>query len=230
MAPSARYGEGAYDAFQEVSARLLELYGRYPSPGDRHVAEFFPYFLRPANGRLPYGTQAGLDMTNEILAGKDALWDRIRAQADGTAPLDDALFAETREGERVVASIEAILRDRAMVELAVNLRNDGLIPNLPDWAVVEVPGVVSGFGVRGIGVGPLPPAIADVLRARVHQQELTVEAALAGDRALALQALLDDPLVPTVEAAAAMLDEALLAHTRYLPQFAESAVGAPSGV
>ena len=33
------------------------------------------------------------------------------------------------------------------------------------------------------------------------------------------QALLADPLVPTVEAAEAMLDEALMAHAPYLPRF-----------
>ena len=35
-----------YEGFQEVSARLMEMYGYYPSPGDRHVGEFFPFFLR----------------------------------------------------------------------------------------------------------------------------------------------------------------------------------------
>ena len=229
-APAANdAADDPYERFQEVSARLLELYGLYPSPGDRHVAEFFPFFLRPRDdGRLPYGTQAGLDMTNGILAGKDALWDLIRAQADGSAPLDDDLFAATREGERVVAVIEAILEDRPALEPAVNVRNDGLIPNLPDWAVVEVPGVIGGYGVRGIGVGPLPQAVADVLRARVHQQELTVDAALTGDRRLALQALLADPLIRSVEDASAMLDDALEVHAPYLLQFAASAERTPS--
>jgi alpha-galactosidase/6-phospho-beta-glucosidase family protein len=55
---------------------------------------------------------------------------------------------------------------------------------------------------------------------RAWQQELTVDAALTGDRALALQALLADPLVPSVETAAALLDEALQTHEAYLPQFA----------
>jgi alpha-galactosidase/6-phospho-beta-glucosidase family protein len=226
-APSALYGDGAYDAFQQVSARLTALYGLYPSPGDRHVAEFFPYFLHGDGGQLPYGTQAGLDLTNEILSTKDTLWERITAQAEGTAPLDDDLFAETREGERVVSIMEAILFDQPLLELAVNVRNDGLIPRLPDWAVVEVPGLVSGYGVRGIGVAPLPQAIADILRARVYQQELTVDAALTGDRALALQALLADPLIPRLETAEAMLDEALAAHAQYLPQFSRAPASAP---
>ena len=45
-------------------------------------------------------------------------------------------------------------------------------------------------------VGPLPEGIAGILTSRVRQQELTVDVALTGDRTLAMQALLADPLVP----------------------------------
>ena len=207
-----------YEGFQEVSARLMELYGFYPSPGDRHVAEFFPFFLRQTGDGLGYGLQSGLDMTNDILASRDERWDRITDQAEGRAELDRTLFDEAREGERVVSIMEAIVTDRPLLELAVNVRNDGLIPNLPPEAVVEVPGLVDGRGVHGIAVGPLPEGIAGILAARARQQELTVDAALAGDRARAMQALLADPLVPSVEIAEAMLDEALQTHEAFLPR------------
>lgn len=209
-----------YEGFQEVGALLMEIYGYYPSPGDRHVAEFFPFFLRQTDNGLGYGTQSGLDMTNAILTSRDERWDRIAAQAENRAELDRALFDEAREGERVVAIMEAIVTDRPLLELAVNVRNDGLIPNLPRDAVVEVPGVVDGRGVHGVTVGALPEGIANILGARSRQQELMVDAALAGDRALALQALLADPLVPTLESAAAMLEDALSAHAAFLPRFA----------
>jgi alpha-galactosidase len=208
-----------YEGFQEVSARLMELYGFYPSPGDRHVAEFFPFFLRQTGDGLGYGLQSGLDMTNDILASRDERWDRIADQAEGRAELDRALFDEAREGERVVSIMEAVVTDRPLLELAVNVRNDGLIPNLPADAVVEVPGMVDGRGVHGIAVGPLPEGIAGILAARARQQELTVDAALTGDRMLAMQALLADPLVPSVETATAMLDEALETHAMHLSLF-----------
>jgi 6-phospho-beta-glucosidase len=53
----------------------------------------------------------------------------------------------------------------------------------------------------------------------VLNQELIVEAALTGDRKLALQALLNDPLVRDFRTAPRMLDELLAAHADYLPQF-----------
>jgi alpha-galactosidase len=203
-----------YDAFQYVSAWLTALYGLFPSPGDRHVAEFFPWFLHREGDRLAYGTQASLDMTNDIFATKDTTREQLRAQADGLEPLDPALLEEAREGERVSHLSDAMVHDRRMPELAVNVRNDGRSANLTPWAIVEVPGQVSGFGVTGIGVGPLPDGIAGVMRQRIDQQELTVEAALTGDRSLALQALLADPLMTAVsiETAEAMLDEVLAAH------------------
>jgi alpha-galactosidase/6-phospho-beta-glucosidase family protein len=209
-----------YEGFQEVSARLMEIYGYYPSPGDRHVAEFVPFYVRQSSNGLDYGTQSGLDMTNRILASRDERWDRIAAQAEGRAELDRRLFDEAREGERVVSIMEAIVTDRPLLELAVNVRNEGLISNLPVDAVVEVPGLIDGRGVHGIPVGALPEGIAGILNARVRQQELTVDAALSGARSLALQAFLADPLVPSLEAAEGMLDQALEAHAQYLPQFA----------
>jgi alpha-galactosidase len=212
-------GADPYEGPQQVSAQLMDIYGLYPSPGDRHVAEFFPWFLQRQGDHLGHGLQSGLDMTNDIIAGKGTLWDRLRAEAEGTTPLNHQLFEETREGERVVSIMESILFDVPSRELAVNVANNGLMPGPPDWAVVEVPGKIDGRGVRGTAPGPLPAAVEDILRQRVYQQELTVEAALSGDRTLALQALLADPLVPTVESAEGMLTEALQAHASYLPQF-----------
>lgn len=217
-----------YEGFQEVSARLMEIYGYYPSPGDRHVAEFFPFFLRQTDSGLAYGTQSGLDMTNEAVSTRDERWDRIADEAEGRAELDPRLFDEAREGERVVSIIEAISTGQPLLELAVNVRNDGLIPNLPREAVVEVPGLIDGRGVHGVAVGRLPDGLANILGARVRQQELTIDAALSGDRTLALQALLADPLVPTLESAAAMLEDALAAHAAFLPRFAgQTAVTVP---
>jgi alpha-galactosidase len=212
--------EDPYEGFQEVSARLMEIYGYYPSPGDRHVAEYFSFFLRQTECGLAYGTQSELDMTNAILSSRDERWDRITDQANGRAELDRRLFDEAREGERVVSIMQAIVTGEPLLELAVNVRNDGLISNVPRDAVVEVPGLIDGRGVHGVAVGPLPEGIANILAARVRQQELTIDAALNGDRQLALQALLADPLVPSIEAAEGMLEDALAAHAASLPRFA----------
>lgn len=200
-----------------VSADLARTFGRYPAPGDRHVSEFFGWYLRGADAEnLPWGLQGGRDDTMRYITEKADLWERLHAQADGTVPLDSS----NHEAERLVSIATAIVTGQDAVELAVNLRNDGLIPNLPPLAVVEVPAVVGAAGISGLSVGPLPAAIAAVLTARAQQQELTVQAALTGSRALAIQAMALDPLVPDTATATAILDEAIPAHAPTLDGFA----------
>jgi alpha-galactosidase len=206
-----------------VSADLFRTFGRYPAPGDRHVAEFFGWYLRGENGtpadesNLRWGLQGGRDATMEYIGEKADLWELLHAQADGKAPLPET---DNQEAERLVAIAEAIVTGKDHVELAVNVPNEGKIPNLPPSAVVEVPAVVGAAGITGLGVGALPDAIAAVLTARAQQQEITVRAALTGDRELALQALVLDPLVPGLAVATAILDDAVKAHGSVMDRFA----------
>jgi alpha-galactosidase len=223
-APSTRE-EGVHLA---VGAQLLETFGRYPAPGDRHVAEFFGWYLRNADGtpvddqKLPWGLQGGRDETIEYIEEKQDLWDLLHAQADGSRPLPPS---DNQEAERLVSIAEALVTGTDHVELAVNLPNRGKISNLPDEAVVEIPAVVGAAGITGLPVGALPAGIAAILEARTRQQEITVQAALTGDRRLAVQALALDPLVPNPSVAEAVLDAGIAAHGPALERFAEVPVG-----
>ncbi len=76
----------------------------------------------------------------ELVAG------RAGGPADGTAPLPGT---RDQEAERLVAIIEALVSGEDAVELAVNLPNEGKIPNLPREAVVEVPAVVGADRITG---------------------------------------------------------------------------------
>jgi len=210
-----------------VSADLMRTFGLYPAPGDRHVSEFFGWYLRGEDGGpaddtdLPWGLQGGRDATMEYIGEKGDLWEQLHAQADGKAPLPRT---DNQEAERLVAIAEAIVTGKEHVELAVNVPNEGRISNLPPTAVVEVPAVVGAAGIIGLGVGPLPEAIAAVLTARAQQQEITVRAALSGDRSLALQALTLDPLVGRLDVATSILDDAIKEHGPLLDRFAASEV------
>lgn len=201
-----------------VSADLMRTFGLYPAPGDRHVAEFFAgYLTRREDGQLAWGLQGGLDMTLRYIEEKDRLWESLRAQADGTAPLTPAPGGEA---ERLVSIAAAIASGQTQTELAVNLPNTGLLPQLPEGTVVEVPAVVSGAGVAGVAVPPLPGAVADILTIRSLQQELLVDAAVNGSRSFALHALTLDPLVPDTATGTAILDDAVAADPGRLGRFA----------
>ncbi len=118
--------------------------------------------------------------------------------------------------ERVIPIIEGILTDSQHEELAVNVPNDGLIENLSQDLVVEVPGMIDKEGVHGVKFGMFPKGIAGLLNNQVAVHDVTVEAAMTGSRELALQALLVDPIVDSLRGAEQMLDLMLELQKDYL--------------
>jgi len=105
----------------------------------------------------------------------------------------------------------------------MNLPNVGQVSNLTYDAVVETYGVIDSTGANAITYGDVPVGVQNILEHHIHQQEMTVEAALNGDRQLALQVLLNDPLSSrlTISQAKQMLDELLEANQPYLSKFFE---------
>jgi alpha-galactosidase len=139
--------------------------------------------------------------------------------AEGRQPLD-----EYREGsgERAVEALMAIVKNSNAYELAINIPNEGYIPNLPHHVIVEVPALVSAVGIRGLPMGDLPEPVAELCRRQVAVAELAVKAAATGDRRSALHALLMDPMVTDIEQAKGILDGYLRVHGDLLPQFRRS--------
>lgn len=206
------------DATQSpVSRQLFETFGLYPSPGDRHVSEFFPHFLGPeSNGGAAYNLLPYMIPVKDPGGGKARA--KYRAQAEGSEPIDE--FLDKESGEKAVAIMAAIIADRGEPHV-VNIPNHGAIDDLPDWAVVEIHAQVGARGLQAIPAGSLPQGITDWLQARVAEQELTVEAAVSGDKEVALQAFRTDPLCTPLSDSMLkkMMAELLEAQADYLPQF-----------
>lgn len=123
---------------------------------------------------------------------------------------------ELRLSERIVPIIEGILTDSGYVEEAVNIPNNGLIANLPDWIVVEVPATVDKNGVHGVPLGKIPAGFAGLLMNQVAVHDLTAEAILQKSKGLALQALLVDPIVNQYSGLDEMLDTMLEYQEKWL--------------
>jgi len=107
---------------------------------------------------------------------------------------------------RIVPIIEGILTDSHQEELAVNIPNKGYIPYLPTNQAVEVPAIVDKDGVHGIRLDNYPKAFAGLLMNQVAVNDLTTEAVLTRSKAVALQAMLVDPVVNNLHAAEQLLD------------------------
>jgi 6-phospho-beta-glucosidase len=117
--------------------------------------------------------------------------------------------------EAAVALCGALLGSAAGVDpvQVVNVRNDGLLPFLPDDAVVEVPARIDAGAITPVPVKPLEPLYAGLVSAVTAYEHLALEAALHGGRDRVFEALLAHPLVGQVDMAAGLTDR-LIAHNR----------------
>jgi alpha-galactosidase len=97
--------------------------------------------------------------------------------------------------------------------------NVGQIANLPMGAIVETPAIVDGSGVHGVAVGSLAGGIAELCRREISVAQLSVDAAVTGDRQLALQCLLLDPVIADLDVGKQILEDYLVTYREYLPQF-----------
>jgi len=100
-----------------------------------------------------------------------------------------------RMHERVVPIMEGMISDSGYEEPAVNILNDGYIPDLPSWVAVEVPALIGRSGPRGIAFPDYPKGFGALLRNYTGVYDLTAEAVLKGSKEAALQALLVSPVV-----------------------------------
>jgi alpha-galactosidase len=104
-----------------------------------------------------------------------------------------------------------------------NVRNTGLITNLPQGCCVEVPCYVDKHGINPCFVGDLPPHLAAINRSNIAVQELAVRAALEANRDMVFYAVALDPLTAAVlslEEIRQMVDEMFKAEAEWLPYFA----------
>lgn len=124
---------------------------------------------------------------------------------------------DTEIHERVIPIIDGILSNAAFEEQAVNLPNDGLIEQLPSFIAVEVPAKIDANGIHGRSIGDkIPAGFAAMLQNQVAIHRMTAETVLTRSRAVALQALLADPIVDKADAAEKMLDYMLGLQEKYL--------------
>ena len=105
--------------------------------------------------------------------------------------------------------------------IVVTTRNNGAVPDLPAEAAVEVSSFIGATGARAIAFGPLQPAERGWLQCMKNMEWCVEEAAVTGDYGKALQAFILNPQIPSGATAKRVLDELLLAHKKYLPQFAD---------
>jgi alpha-galactosidase len=217
MTENPYYGNDPW-TWDTVRRDLFRRFGYYVTESTPHLSEYLPYFRRTPELMEEYS------LRRQNLEAFHQRWHdrRQKQQARIQGQLADAApIAMERSSEYTSHIIEAIETGRPY-RVNVNVRNTGLITNLPQDCVVEVPCLVDGLGVHPCYVGDLPPQLAALNRSNIAVQELAVKAALEGDHSALYQAVALDPLTATrlsLEEIRRLTDEMTAALLPWMPQF-----------
>ena len=197
-----------------LALTFLDRWGAVPAAGDRHLAEFVPWVLTEESS---WGADVNVELTSmeARLGHQQGYISDVDAWLAGTKSLQT-----WQSGELPALVIDSLVTGTPR-HLPVNIPNHGQVPDLPEAAVVESICTVDGDGIRGRDVAALPAPFAELIRRHSAVTELTLTAALTGDRATADAAFLLDPLAGRGDLvrSGAMVDELLAGTAAWLPRF-----------
>ena len=159
---------------------------------------------------------SGRTRAEEIMALLPAVRSSYRAEADADHPDPTMARASAEHGDFAIA-VAAALRSGERHRVILNLPNDGQVEDLPLGSIVETPATIEAGVVGPLPQGALPSDVAGLVRQVAAHAVVTAEAAVTGDRSLAVRALAIHPLVRDLATAKALVDAYLSAHERLLP-------------
>ena len=214
---------------EPVRIEMMKYFGYFVTESSGHASEYVPYFRKSvkmiAEDLVPSFKNPHDEWFDFARTGGYLRHCRERAREvvkEYQELIDGVTALRTERSHEYGCRIIEAMETNQPATINGNVRNWGLIDNLPEGCCVEVPCLVNATGVQSTRVGYLPTQLAALNRTNINVQELIVDAALNGDRDAVHHAVMLDPLtaaVSTLPQIHAMVDEMLAAEARWLPQF-----------
>ena len=216
---------------EKVRIDVLKRFGFYSTESNGHLSEYLPWYRKRPDQIMDWIS------TDEWIHGETGGYLRYSTEnrnwfeEDFPKFLDEAgapLAAYNRTDEHASHILEGLETGRTY-RGHFNVKNGGVIKNLPEDCIIESPGFVDRFGINMVEGITLPDACAATCMASVNVQRMGMKAAITGDVELLKQSVLHDPLVGAIctpEEVWQMVDEMLVAQAQWLPQYAHAIPGA----
>jgi alpha-galactosidase len=200
-----------------VRAEIYKAFGYFNTESSRHMSEYTPYFRKRP------------ELIDKFLLGESEHFSfagRVKEKQEQDAELQKMLASDEKfplkhSGEYGSGIIRA-LETGIPLRINCNVKNTGLITNLPEGCCVEVPSLVDKEGIHPCYVGDLPAQLAALNRTEVNVHELAVRGIIEKDKTKIFQAILLDPLTSaalTIDETRKMVDEIFAASQQYLADY-----------
>lgn len=197
-AAERRHNESWFESDHRIALDFLRRFGAYGMAGDRHLAEFVPWYLSSEEELETFG-----------VIKTPYQW-RLRRSLErkNRNPEQESSELEA-SGEEGVQMIRSLLGDSSF-RTNVNIPNRGQIPWIPDGHPVETYAMIKPGAINPETPQPPPLSIQCFVKRVVDVQIQTFNACVERDSKMLLQAVLMDPLVQIpVRSAEKMLYEML---------------------
>jgi alpha-galactosidase len=232
--------------WNRVRYEVFNRLGYFVTESSEHFSEYVPWFIKRDRPDLIERFNIPLDEYIRRCELQIKTWGFMKDKLEkDITPSDEAVRQVLEEADVAPAVVEGVLRRMKTIDevepsgeygsliihsletgtprvVYGNLPNQGLIDNLPQNCIVEVPCLVDKNGIQPTRVGSLPPHLAALMQTNINVQALTVEAALTGKREHIYHAAMLDPHTAAeldLDQIWDLVDDLIEAHGDWLPEY-----------
>lgn len=196
---------------------MMTRLGYFVTESSEHFAEYVPWYIKSGREDLIEKWNIPLDEYPKRCVEQIASWGVVSQELEGAAPLD------MKPSDEYAADIVEAIWTGETTKIYGNVPNKGLITNLPEGCIVEVPCLVDRNGIQPIAVGAMEPQLVALMQSHVSVHSLVVDALLTENPERIYQAAMMDPHTGAeldLDQIWQMVDELRMAHGEWLPEWA----------
>lgn len=175
-------------------------------------------------------------MTKEQLKAEREQYEENNVRAEEVKNIEKELFQEYADpdldvkpkaleerggayySDAACSLVDSIVNNRHDIQY-VNTLNKGTVSDFPYESVIETASIITSDGPKPLNYGQIPYKLNGTLQTIKTFERMVCEAAVKGDRDIAIAALTLNPLVDSDTVANDVFEELYQAHKTYLPQF-----------